>query len=183
MAQAQSNYHFRERIEFRSHSHRLVYAPGDPSYVMPDIREAQILSLSCNPIQVSTPKGQQRLFMTVIELRIPARASNGRVYAPKDIIGFRVYRPEQIGINSATSPETAAQICTSVAERTPPEEMAMYAREGNQQAGNPAQEIFDAVTGINLVQASPVKADTQWAQDVLSDVGPAPQQPTEEATE
>ena len=74
--QPQNGYRFPENIGFRSRPHRLLYDPGNPNTVMPDLSGAQIVSLSCEPVTASS----QRLYMTYIELQIPARAAGGRVF-------------------------------------------------------------------------------------------------------
>lgn len=82
--QPQNGYRFPENIGFRSRPHRLLYDPGNPNTVMPDLSGAQIVSLSCEPVTASS----QRLYMTYIELQIPARAAGGRVFAAKHIVGL-----------------------------------------------------------------------------------------------
>ena len=173
--QPQNGYRFPENIGFRSRPHRLLYDPGNPNTVMPDLSGAQIVSLRCEPVTASS----QRLYMTYIELQIPARAAGGRVFAAKHIVGFRAYTPQEAGLSESTPQELARKVCQQIAERTPPQEMAMYIREGDPQAGSPAQELLDAIMGESVAQAP--QANTQWAQQVFAEVGP--QRPEAEAAE
>ena len=80
---------------------------------------------------------------------------------------------------AVTPQELARKVCQQIAERTPPQEMAMYIREGDPQAGSPAQELLDAIMGESVAQAP--QANTQWAQQVFAEVGP--QRPEAEAAE
>lgn len=173
--QPQNGYRFPENIGFRSRPHRLLYDPGNPNTVMPDLSGAQIVSLSCEPVTASS----QRLYMTYIELQIPARAARGSRVCRKAHRRLPGVYAAGSRASESTPQELARKVCQQIAERTPPQEMAMYIREGDPQAGSPAQELLDAIMGESVAQAP--QANTQWAQQVFAEVGP--QRPEAEAAE
>lgn len=173
MAEKQG-FRFPERVQSSDGTYRLVFDPNNPYTVLPSLSDVQSVNVVCSPVTVQTAGGKQQFFMARVEIHLAGRATPTRVAAAQHLRGFRLYTQEEIQIRGGNPQQ--------VAERTPPQEMAIYIEETAAQSEDVSQAFFDAIIGVSIAEQP--RPNSTWASETLGSLmGPTPQQPTEGASE
>lgn len=134
------SFQFPQQIIMDGHSWRLVYDPGDPTTVLPDMTTPRVLSVVGGWGQL----GGKQVFLTETTLLYPSIIADSYVRPAQMVKGLKVHEKE-------VSPETV-----------PPYEQAMYMREVQERSASP-QTFLDAIIKASVM--TPTKpADTSWTE-------------------
>lgn len=169
---ADQGFRFPERVQGPDGAYRLVYDPANPNTILPNLSDPQTVRVSCSPVRVQGRNGLQELYMARVEIHLAGRTRNGRLVGAQHLRGFRLYTSDELRLRGLAAQEAA--------ERTPPQEMAIYLEENAAQTEDISQGFLDAIMGVSLAEMP--RPNATWAADVL---GPAvaPQGPQPEEAE
>lgn len=139
---------FPDSIEFDGVKWHLLYCPGCPTMVVPNLDGAQIVGTTCDPVQI--PGREKPLFVSMIQVIFPAQQTvSGSISGERRLIAFRTY-------DYAMSDFRMIQ----------PQDCVFYIAEPRTaESGSMAQRLYNALVGERQKeQIAQAKADSSWCK-------------------
>ena len=139
---------FPDTIEFEGVKWHLLYCPGCPTMVVPNLSGSQIVGTTCDPVQI--PGRDKPLFVSVVQILFPAQQTiSGSISGERRLIAFRTY-------DYAVSDSRMIQ----------PQDCVFYIAEPRTaDSGSMAQRLYNALVGEQQKEAAAQeKADSSWCK-------------------